>query len=141
MERDRGAVKEDLTVKLTGRVAGPLKSILHTNRREMRIAKVIGTVTLNRCLPSYRGAKLKVVLPLQLEDVVNDTEQTADTLVAWDELGAGYGHCVALSEGPEAAQPFRPEIKPIEALTVAILDELDVDHSLARPLLKTATES
>ena len=101
----------------------------------MRIAKVIGTVTLNRCLPSYRGANLKLALPLQLENVVTDTTQTDDTLVVWDELGTGYGHLVALSEGPEAAQPFRPEIKPIEALTVAILDNLHVESSLVRPLL------
>jgi microcompartment protein CcmK/EutM len=102
----------------------------------MRIAKVIGTVTLNRSLPGYRGAKLKLVLPLQLEDILGDTEQTDDTLVAWDELGAGIGNLVALSEGPEAAQPFRPEIKPIEAYAAAILDRLDVDRSLAEPLVR-----
>ena len=102
----------------------------------MRIAKVVGTVTLNRCLPSYQGAKLKVVLPLQLEDVVQGTTRTDETLVAWDTLGAGCGHQVAVSEGPEAAQPFRPEIKPIEALAVAILDELTVVDSLTKPLLQ-----
>jgi hypothetical protein len=33
---------------------------------------------------------------------------------------------VALSEGGEAAQPFRPELKPVDAYNAAILDELDV---------------
>ena len=44
----------------------------------------------------------------------------------WDELGVGYGDIVALSEGGEAAQPFRPELKPVDAYNAAILDELDV---------------
>ena len=40
---------------------------------------------------------------------------TADPLVVWDELGAGNGSLIALSEGAEAAQPFRPDIKPVDA--------------------------
>jgi hypothetical protein len=32
----------------------------------MRIAKVVGTVTLNRCHSSFVGARLRLVVPLSL---------------------------------------------------------------------------
>jgi hypothetical protein len=31
-----------------------------------------------------------------------------------------------LSEGPEAAQPFLPELKPVDAYNAGILDHLDI---------------
>jgi len=49
--------------------------------------------------------------------------------VAWDDLGAGDGQIVAFSEGGEAAQPFRPQEKPIDAYVAAIIDRLDVPAS------------
>ena len=102
----------------------------------MRIAKVIGTVTLNKYHPSYRGANLKLVVPLTLENLLDESEPTGDTLVAWDEMGAGVGSWIALSEGPEAAQPFRPEVKPLEAYATAILDHVKIDRALAESLLE-----
>ena len=79
----------------------------------MRIGEVIGTVTLSRCHPTFVGARLKLVIPLSLADLTTDQPHTAEAIVAWDQLGAGLGSLVALSEGPEAAQPFRPDVKPI----------------------------
>ncbi len=38
----------------------------------MRVAKVIGNVTLNRCHPSFQGANLKLVVPLVTSDLVGD---------------------------------------------------------------------
>ena len=92
----------------------------------MRIAEIIGTVTLNRCHPSFRGARLRLAVPLSLKNLASDEPATADPLVLWDELGAGEGSLVALSEGPEAAQPFRPEIKPVDAYNAALLDSVDL---------------
>lgn len=95
----------------------------------MRIASIIGTVTLSRCHPSFRGARLKLALPLSLADLVGGREPgTADTRVCWDELGAGIGSRIALSEGPEAAQPFRPELKPVDAYVAALLDQVDLQE-------------
>lgn len=102
----------------------------------MRIAKVIGTVTLNRSHPSYAGARLRLVVPATLAELVNRTEPAGDPLVAWDQLGSGIGSWIALSEGPEASQPFRPQIIPIEAYVAAILDELSFDMPLARSLVE-----
>lgn len=100
----------------------------------MRIAEVVGKLTLNRCHPSFQGANLKLVIPLSADDLVRDEPAAAETLVAWDELGAGHGAYIALSEGPEAAQPFRPDIKPVDAYAAAILDDLNIDESLVQKL-------
>lgn len=96
----------------------------------MRIAKVIGAVTLNRCHPAFQGARLRLAVPLSAADLAGDGEPGADPLVLWDQLGAGIGSLIALSEGPEAAQPFRPEIKPIDAYNAAILDHIHIDTNL-----------
>jgi ethanolamine utilization protein EutN len=92
----------------------------------VRIAEVIGTVTLNRAHPSFAGARLRLVVPLSLANLRDDESSAADQLVAWDELGAGIGARIAMSEGAEAAQPFRPDIKPVDCYNAAILDSLDL---------------
>lgn len=92
----------------------------------MRIAKVIGSVTLNRCVPSFDGAALKVVVPLSFEELANDQDPTADQIVVWDDLGAGIGNQIAMSEGGEAAQPFLPDLKPVDAYNAALLDTVDI---------------
>jgi ethanolamine utilization protein EutN len=98
----------------------------------MRIAKVIGTVTLSRYHPTFKGATLKVVVPLALENLTGEAEAMAEEVVAWDDLGAGIGDQIALSEGLEAARPFRPEPKPVDAYNTAILDHIDLRTDLVR---------
>jgi len=93
----------------------------------MRIAKVVGTVTLNRCHPSFNGARLRLVVPLSLAELRGEQQPQADEMVAWDDNGAGLGSLVAISEGAEASQPFRPELKPVDAYAAAILDHVDLD--------------
>jgi ethanolamine utilization protein EutN len=93
----------------------------------MRIAKVTGTVTLNRCHPSFVGARLRLVVPLSLAELRGEREPQADEIVAWDDQAAGIGDLVAISEGAEAAQPFRPQMKPVDAYAAAILDHVDLD--------------
>jgi len=105
----------------------------------MRIAKVIGTVTLNRSHPSYRGGRLRMVVPATLDELASGREPAGDPVVAWDTLGAGLGSWIALSEGPEAAQPLRPKIVPIEAYAAAILDDVDLDRPQIRRLLNINT--
>jgi ethanolamine utilization protein EutN len=92
----------------------------------MRIAQIIGTVTLSRSHPTFRGATLKLAVPLSLENLTGAAEADAEPLVVWDELGAGRDSQIALSEGAEAAQPFRPEIKPVDAYNAAILDQISI---------------
>ena len=47
--------------------------------------------------------------------------------ILYDELGAGVGSRIAISEGREAAQPFYPDVKPIDAYDAAILDNVSVE--------------
>ncbi|MEN1678444.1 MAG: EutN/CcmL family microcompartment protein [Planctomycetota bacterium] len=92
----------------------------------MRIAKVIGSVVLSRAHPALDGAVLRLATPMTLEELRTRGEPAAEPLVVWDGLGAGIGSLIALSESGEAAQPFRPELKPVDAYNSAILDEVQI---------------
>ena len=93
----------------------------------MRIAKVIGSVTLSQSHPSFQGAILPLVVPQSRADLMGEKGQEAESLVAYDQLAAGIGSLIALSESAEAAQPFRPEIKPVDAYNAAILDNVEIE--------------
>jgi microcompartment protein CcmK/EutM len=92
----------------------------------MRIAKVVGTVTLNRCHASFHGARLRLVVPLSLAELRGEEPPRAEEVVVWDDNAAGLGNLIAMSEGAEASQPFRPELKPVDAYASAILDDINV---------------
>ncbi len=92
----------------------------------MRIGKVIGTVTLNRAHPSLSAARFKLAVPLSLDNLNGSSDIEAEALVVYDDLGAGLGSLIAISEGGEAAQPFEPEMKPIDAYNAALLDEINI---------------
>lgn len=93
----------------------------------MRIAEVVGTVTLAHAHPAMQGASLRLVVPLSSAELRSGEPGRTESLVAWDPHGAGLGARVALSEGSEAAQPFQPEPKPVDAYCAAILDNVHLD--------------
>jgi microcompartment protein CcmK/EutM len=92
----------------------------------MRIAKVVGTVTLNRCHPSFAAARLRLVVPLSLAELKGERAAQAEEIVVWDDNAAGVGNLIAVSEGAEANQPFRPDLKPVDAYASAILDDINL---------------
>ncbi|HJT31088.1 MAG TPA: EutN/CcmL family microcompartment protein [Pirellulales bacterium] len=92
----------------------------------MRIAKVIGTVILNRWHPSLDAACYRLAVSLTLDELASG-EPAGEELVVYDSLGAGVGSLIAISEGGEAAQPFLPELKPVDAYNAAILDAIDIN--------------
>lgn len=92
----------------------------------MRIGKVIGSVTLCRWHPALQGGTYRVTVPLSLANLAGESDPTAEQFVVYDHLGAGEGSTIAISEGGEAAQPFRPENKPIDAYNAAILDQVNI---------------
>jgi len=96
----------------------------------MRIGEIIGTVTLNRSHPSLVGGRFKLVVPLSLADLTGQGGQPAEELTLYDEIGSDVGCRVAFSEGREAAQPFHPEVKPIDAYCAAILDTVNIKAEL-----------
>ena len=91
----------------------------------MRIGLTIGTVTLVEPHETVRGGALRLVVPLAASDIARG-DGPAEPLVAWDDLGAGDGQIVAFSEGGEAAQPFRPLDKPVDAYIAALIDQIEV---------------
>ena len=92
----------------------------------MRIANVVVRVTLIGCVRSFIGARLRVAVPLSLAVLRGAREPAADEIVVWDDYGAGIGNLIAVSEGAEAAQPFRPEMKAVDAYASAIIDSIDL---------------
>ena len=92
----------------------------------MRIGKVIGNVTLSQSHPSLLGGRFPLVVPLSLDNLTGASTVDAEELVVYDDRGAGLGTLIAFSEGGEAAQPFNPQDKPLDAYNAAILDEIRV---------------
>ena len=90
----------------------------------MRIGRTIGSVTLTEAHQKMKGGLLRLVVPLRAEDLDNE-DGPGEALIAWDELGAGNGQLVAVSEGGEAAQPFQPDGKPIDAYISALIDQIN----------------
>lgn len=93
----------------------------------MRIAEVIGSVTLSRWHPSLTAASWKLVVPLDQHGLRDRATGRGEPFVVFDELGAGEGSLIAVSEGAEAAAPFHPDVKPIDGYNTAILDHLDIE--------------
>lgn len=112
----------------------------------MRIGKVIGTVTPGRIHTLLTRGQLKIVVPFTFGDLTVDGEDgdyslerakelfktrspklAGTEVVVYDELSAGVGEWVAFSEGAEAAMPFYPNMRPVDAYAAAILDTVEID--------------
>ena len=93
----------------------------------MKLARTIGSVTLSRHHPAMDAAKLRIVELVESIDQIDVQPLGGDSIVAWDLCGTGIGDLVALAEGPESAQPFHPDIKPLDASIVALLDDVDLN--------------
>lgn len=94
----------------------------------MRLAKVIGTVSLSRSHPAFQGATWKIVHPFSLDGLRNN-QPDGEELIAWDELGTGLGSIIAISEGGEATMPFKPKKMPLDCYVACILDSFQLADS------------
>ena len=92
----------------------------------MRIAEVIGTVTLSRWQPSLGGARWIIGVPFSLKALREGNGPDGEDLVIIDVLGAGHGNRIGVSEGAEAAAPFVPKKKPVDAYCACILDHVNL---------------
>ena len=68
---------------------------------------------------------MRLAVPLSLAELKGAAPK-ADEFVVWDDNGAGLGSLIAVSEGAEATQPFRPDMKAVDAYASAILDSVDI---------------
>ena len=87
----------------------------------MRMGTVIGRVTLSVRSPKYTGERLLVTLPWKT-DSFNGVVKHYASIVVYDQLGAGVGQQIAISEGREAACPFEKPT-PVDAYCAALVDE------------------
>ena len=92
----------------------------------MRLAEVIGRVTLSRVHPSLQGIRFVIALPLPRAALEGDSPECGEDVIACDDLGASPGAIIALSEGAEAANPFYPAQKPIDAYNAALIDRINL---------------
>ncbi len=105
----------------------------------MKIGHVVGRVTLNHHVDSYRGGRFFLVLPATREQLERDTLEPlpkGNTLVVWDDLGVDIGDRIAFSEGGEACMAFNLDT-PVDAYNCMILDRLDYHP----PALSSDTET
>jgi len=93
----------------------------------MRIATVVGKVTLNRGMPDLVPGSLLLVRVADRETLAGANEGKDERLVTYDCLAAGEGDRVGISEGREATAPFRPAKVPYDCYCACILDRIDFD--------------
>jgi len=94
----------------------------------MRIAEVIGRVTLVRSHPSLKGARFVLALPMPLEALTEGSPARGEEVIFYDDLGAGPGALIGLSEGREAANPFGKVKTPVDAYCACLIDRVDVGN-------------
>jgi ethanolamine utilization protein EutN len=93
----------------------------------MRVGEVIGKVTLSKCHQMVSSGTWLVVVPLNVAGLKGDEQGRDEPLVVYDELGASLGAKIGFSEGGEAANPFAPNHKPLDAYNACILDTIEVE--------------
>jgi len=91
----------------------------------MRIAKVIGKVTLNRKMDEVVPGSYLVVRTHNRGTLAGANDGNAETLVMFDPLAAREGDLVGLVEGREAAVPFQPHKVPCDAYNACIIDTVN----------------
>jgi ethanolamine utilization protein EutN len=92
----------------------------------MLLAKVIGNVWSTKKKDEISALKLLVIQPLG-----SDLKPEGKVQVAADEVGAGFGELVIVTQGAPAMQAFnKDKLVPIDAAVVGIVDNLDLDDGL-----------
>lgn len=95
----------------------------------MRLGHVIGRVTLSQQDPAFVGARFLVVQPLSSSQFAGEPLlplAKGNSVIVYDNLGAGIGHVIGFSEGAEATAPFK-DPTPIDAFNAAIVDAIHYD--------------
>ena len=89
----------------------------------MLLAKVIGNVWSTKKKDEISALRLLLIQPLG-----KNLKPDGNVLVAADEVGAGFGELVIVTQGSPAMRAFNKEkLVPIDAVVVAIVDNLEVD--------------
>ena len=87
----------------------------------MIIGKVLGPVWGSNKEETLTGTKFLLICELD-----KSLKETNKCIAAVDNLGAGKGDLVLVTTGNSALQTDHTKFKPIDAVTVAILDGVDI---------------
>jgi microcompartment protein CcmK/EutM len=110
----------------------------------MLLGRVIGTVWATEKDPSLEGMKLLIVREVDLKYKAKDK-----FLIAVDTVQAGVGEIVLIAGGSSARQTATTKNKPVDAVVMAIVDnlavkdaeELEREYQERRAPIKLALES
>jgi len=91
----------------------------------MLLGKVIGTVVATRKEDELVGLKFLVVRGMELDGAPTNT-----LVVAADSVGAGVGEVVLYASGSAARQTLVTKNRPVDAVIMAIVDELVVHDEM-----------
>ncbi|MBL8923921.1 MAG: EutN/CcmL family microcompartment protein [Myxococcaceae bacterium] len=91
----------------------------------MLLGKVVGTVVSTRKEPTLDGSKFLLVRGLDTEG-----KPTSTLVVAVDAVGAGVGEVVLYASGSSARQTEMTKDRPVDAVIMAIVDQLEVGGTL-----------
>jgi len=92
----------------------------------LRIAEVIGRVTLTQVHPSLKGARFVIAHPMPASALLDGSTARGEEVITYDALGSAYGDLIGLSEGREAANPFGKTKMPVDAYCACLLDRIDL---------------
>jgi microcompartment protein CcmK/EutM len=92
----------------------------------MILAQVVGTVVSTQKVDGIRDLKL-----LLLANLDSRMKPTESFVVAVDAVGAGAGEVVLYCTGSSARQTAVTDGRPADAVIMAIVDQVDLDGSLA----------
>ena len=93
----------------------------------MLIAKVIGNVWSTKKKDEISALRLLFIQPLG-----KDLKPDGKVLVAVDEVGAGFGEMVVVTQGAPAMQAFnKDDLIPVDAVVVGIVDNLEMADDAA----------
>jgi microcompartment protein CcmK/EutM len=92
----------------------------------MILGRVVGTVWATRKDPKLESLKLLVVERISL-----DLAPTGSFVVAADACEAGNGEVVLVAQGSSARQTDHTHAKPVDAVIMAIVDNLELEDAKA----------
>ena len=91
----------------------------------MKLGKVVGTVVSTRKDEKLEGLRLYMVQDLSLSLQGRDA-----FVVAADSVGCGVGEVVLYASGSSARQTRDTDSRPVDAVIMAIVDQLEVGGEL-----------
>ena len=92
----------------------------------MLLARVIGNVWSTKKKDEISALRLLFIQPLG-----KSLKPDGNVLVAADDVGAGFGELVIVTQGSPAMQAFhKDKLVPVDAVVVGIVDNLEIDDDV-----------